>query len=191
MRYFAFEGVDMLGKSTQLELLKNEFKNTRIKFLREPGYTELGKEIRKLILNNKMSKKAELFLFLADRAELFSQIDFKNEIVIADRSLISHLAYAINDDFNKLLDFNLYATNNILPSNVIFFKGSKDLISQRLKTKELDEIEKRGVDYFMQVQQNYEKILKKLDLEVLEINADDSIENINRKIKEYINDKCN
>lgn len=186
MRYFAFEGIDMLGKSTQIELLKNEFKNTQIKFLQEPGFTDLGKEIRKLILNNKMSKKAELFLFLADRAELFSQIDFKNETVIADRSLISHLAYAINDDFNKLLDFNLYATNNILPSNVIFFKGSKDLISQRLKTKELDEIEKRGVDYFMQIQQNYEKILKKLDLEVLEINADDSIKNINRKIKNYI-----
>lgn len=197
MRYFAFEGVDTLGKSTQIEILKLDFFNKpereyykKFIFVKEPGFTEVGSKIRDIILNEKLSKKAELFLFLADRAELFSKIDFKNEFIISDRSLLSHLAYAIDDDFDELLKFNLYATNNILPNFVIFFKGDYDLINSRLGNKNLDEIEKRGIKYFLKIQENYEKIFKKLNLNVLEINANDSILNINKKIKEYINDLC-
>lgn len=198
MKYFAFEGVDTLGKSTQIEFLKLDFFNKPEKefykdciFVKEPGFSELGSKIREIILNEKMSKKAELFLFLADRAQLFSEIDFKNNFIISDRSLLSHLAYANDENFDDLLKFNLYATNNILPNFVVFFKGSEKLISSRLLNKNLDEIEKRGIEYFLKIQDNYEKIFKKLNLNILEINADDSISNINKKIKEYINDICN
>lgn len=194
MNYYAFEGIDTLGKSTQIELLKtlpNSYFKFQPIFVKEPGETALGIKLRELILNNKMSKKARMFLFLADRAELFANIDFANEFIIADRSLISHIAYEIDSDYKQLLDFNLFATNNILPNHIIFFKGDEELLQDRLGAKNLDEIEKKGIKYFMKVQQNYEKILKNLNINTLIIDARLSVEEINKKIKEYINDTCN
>lgn len=194
MNYYAFEGIDTLGKSTQIELLKslpNSYFKFQPIFVKEPGETKLGIKLRELILNEKMSKRARMFLFLADRAELFSTIDFKKEFIIADRSLISHLAYEVDSDYKQLLDFNLFATNNILPNHIIFFKGDKDLLKDRLANKSLDMIEQKGVEYFLKVQENYEKIIKALNINVLNIDARLSIEEINKIVKEYINDTCN
>lgn len=194
MNYYAFEGIDALGKSTQIELLKtlpNSYFKFQPIFVKEPGETALGIKLRELILNNKMSKKARMFLFLADRAELFANIDFANKFIIADRSLISHIAYEIDSDYKQLLDFNLFATNNILPNHIIFFKGDEELLEDRFGTKNLDEIEKTGIKYFLKVQQNYEKILKNLNINTLILDARLSVEEINKKIKEYINDTCN
>jgi dTMP kinase len=68
-------------------------------FTREPGGTELGKQIRSMLLdpNNKLSKATELFLFLADRAQHYKEVlkpalrDGK--IVVCDRYFDSTLAY--------------------------------------------------------------------------------------------------
>ncbi|MBT0879310.1 MULTISPECIES: dTMP kinase [unclassified Campylobacter] len=194
MNYYAFEGIDTLGKSTQIKLLQ-ELPNSYFKFqpifVKEPGETTLGIKLRELILNEEMSKKARMFLFLADRAELFSKIDFTKEFIIADRSLFSHLAYEVDSDYKQLLDFNLFATNNVLPNHIIFFKGSKELLESRLNNKSLDKIEQKGVEYFLKVQENYEAIFKALNLKVFTIDASLSIDKINTMIKEYINDTCN
>jgi len=66
--YIAIEGIDTAGKSTQIAQLQKEFNNAII--TKEPGATEVGAEIRKMVLSgNVESKKAEFLLFLADRAE--------------------------------------------------------------------------------------------------------------------------
>jgi len=44
--YIAIEGIDTAGKSTQIELLKNELDAL---FIKEPGYTEIGKKLREII----------------------------------------------------------------------------------------------------------------------------------------------
>ena len=85
--YIALEGIDLVGKSTQLQMLKNQYKNAI--FTKEPGATKLGKQIRELVLSkNDFSKEAELFLFLADRAEHFAKVikPHLNRLIISDRS---------------------------------------------------------------------------------------------------------
>ena len=61
-----------------------------------------------------------------------------------------------------------------------------------MEQKNLDDIEKRGVAYFINVQEKMEKVLNflkfKIDLKILELDAKDSIENLHEKIKEFIND---
>lgn len=188
MKYIVFEGVDFVGKSTQIKLLKKDYQNAI--FINEPGFTSLGKSLRKLILNEKMSDDCRNFLFLADRAQLFSNLDF-SKFIISDRSFISHLAYASEDDYDLLLKCNLKIMKNILPSAVIFLYLEKKDLLVRMKNRNLDEIEKKGVEYFLKVQKNYENILKKLKLNMIKINASEDILNINKKIKDFINDKCN
>ena len=79
-----FEGIDGVGKSTQIELLKSVYRNYLI--TKEPGGTLLGEKLREILLesNLKISKTAELFLFLADRAEHFEKVlkfsDKKNSL---------------------------------------------------------------------------------------------------------------
>ncbi|EAH7187934.1 dTMP kinase [Campylobacter lari] len=193
--YIAFEGVDCVGKSTQIELLKKCFKD--VIFTKEPGGSELGVHLRKILLESKMqfSKKAELLLFLADRANLIDihLVQNKNKLIISDRSFVSNMAYAKFDfDQNILFDLNSFATGGFFPQKIVFLHGSKELIEQRLSKKNLDSIEKRGVEYFLNIQNALEETLEilktKIDIKILKLDASLSIENLHEKIKEFIND---
>lgn len=70
--FITFEGADGCGKTTQIELLKKYLDEKNIKNIqtREPGATELGVELRKILLHYEkpVSDVAETFLYLADRA---------------------------------------------------------------------------------------------------------------------------
>ncbi len=63
--YVVFEGIDCVGKSTQISLLKEIYKDAI--FTLEPGGTELGKHLREILLNktHPISKRAELLLFFS------------------------------------------------------------------------------------------------------------------------------
>ena len=57
-----FEGVDGVGKTTQINMLKQIYPDAIT--TKEPGGTELGMMIRQYLINNasKISQKAEIFL---------------------------------------------------------------------------------------------------------------------------------
>jgi dTMP kinase len=153
--YIAIEGIDTAGKSTQISLLKNEFKN--ILFIKEPGYTEFGKKIRRIIFNDDISKKTELFLFLADRSETIEKVikPNLNKNIISDRSVVSGIAYAMEYfDFDLLVNLNKFATDSIFPNFVIILKLDKDTLKYRLSQKNHDNIEKRGINYLLSIQDN-------------------------------------
>ena len=185
--YIAIEGIDTSGKSTQIELLKKEYKNAF--FVKEPGFTSLGTKIRKIIFEDEITKKAELFLFLADRAELIEKVikNNLNKLIISDRSVISGIAYAMNFfDFDMLVNLNRFATDSIFPEFVIILKIDKDTLKQRLLKKENDNIEKRGIDYLLNIQDNIITVCNRLEIPYILINANSSIEEINFRIKKAI-----
>lgn len=193
--YVVFEGIDGVGKSTQIELLKREFKDAVFSF--EPGATKLSVHLRELLLekSEKFSKRAEILLFLADRAEHFEQVLQKNadKLIICDRSFISGIAYANNAfDFETLFALNGFALGEFFPQKCVFLRADEELIKERFEKKGLDKIEKRGADYFMSVQNELEKCLemleKKINLRVLRLNARENIELLHQKIKEFIDD---
>ena len=74
MKIISFEGIEGVGKSTQLRLLKDylESKNFLVGVYREPGSTNTGEKIRDILLNssNELSNEAELLLMFASRSEL-------------------------------------------------------------------------------------------------------------------------
>ena len=189
--YLILEGVDTSGKSTQISLLKTEFNDAII--TKEPGGTKLGEMIRDMILHKGVqSHKCELFLFLADRAEHYERVILpnKNKLIISDRGFISGIAYALANhpeyDLDFLINLNLFALQNTLPDLVILLKTDEDLIKKRLKPKNKDMIEQRGVQYLLQVQENMIHILKKLNIKYRIIHANATIEEINQKIKGLI-----
>ncbi|TQR34446.1 dTMP kinase [Campylobacter sp. MIT 99-7217] len=192
--YVALEGIDGVGKSTQIELLKRNFKEAIFCF--EPGNTALGEKLREILLESRLQicKNAELLLFLADRAQHFEEVIKPNshELIITDRSLISNLAYAKDFDMNFVLELNSFVLKGFLPHKCVFLEANEKLILQRFQGRNLDKIEQRGIGYFLELQNRFKEVLELLKtrfhLEFLIINADNEKEKIYNKIKEFIND---
>ncbi len=188
--YIIFEGVDTCGKSTQIELLSKRLKDVII--TKEPGGTDFGIKAREILLSNSLSsKRAELLLFLADRAEHYEKIIKPNidKIILSDRGFLSGIGYALaNNDFNfdYLIELNKFALEDTFPDLIVFFKIDMQTLKARTNSKELDSIEERGLDYLLKVQDKMIFSLKKLDIPYITIDASKDIESIYRKINNLI-----
>ncbi|MEA3451607.1 MAG: dTMP kinase, partial [Bacteroidota bacterium] len=184
--YIAIEGIDTAGKSTQISALSEKFSDAII--TKEPGATEIGKEIREMVLSARaQSKKAEFLLFLADRAEHMKEVIEPNidKMIISDRSAVSGIAYALIQgeiDEKELLSLNDFATNGIYPQKVFLLRLTKEELEYRLSQKELDGIELRGSEYLLKIQDSLVQATKLLGLELIEIDATQGIETITQEI---------
>ncbi len=187
--YIAIEGIDTAGKSTQIELLKKDY--PKFLFVKEPGFTKLGSKLRKIIFEDEISKKSELFLFLADRAETVQKIikpNF-NSFIISDRSVISGIAYAMEFfDFDILVNLNRFATDGVFPQKVIILKLDEETLKFRLSQKKHDNIEKRGINYLLNIQNNLIDTCNRLEIPYVIIDSNGSIEEINFRIKKVISE---
>ncbi len=187
--YIVFEGIDLVGKGTQIAEVKNRF--PEFLFTREPGGTEFGKKIREILLHDDyyLSRLSEFFLFIADRSEHFQRVVKPNlqsgKVVVSDRSMISGMAYARENggvDDDTIESINLLAVENRKPDLVIFLKISQDELIERRKDRGFDNIELRGVEYSLQVQDSLKYWMKRLNLRTLEIDASEDVEAISKKI---------
>lgn len=188
--YVVIEGIDTAGKSTQLDLLKNKF--PKAIFTKEPGGTDLGAKLRIMALNGEAkSKIAEMFLFMADRAEHIEVVinPNKNNTIISDRSIISGIAYSTQLKIDKLIELNLIATENTLPSHVILLELTPQELKYRLSQKDNDSIELRGIDYLMNIQNRMKETIKKLNINHIFIDASLKIEEIEKKIEDFMNEQ--
>jgi len=185
-----FEGIDTCGKSTQIELLAQKYPQLITTF--EPGATQFGKQARAILLADTIhSKRAELLLFLADRAEHYEEIikPNSNKSILSDRGFLSGIGYALANgdfDFEELMKLNLFALENRLPDKIILFLTDRETLRQRTAEKNLDGIELRGLEYLMTVQQHMQESLEKLEIDYLLIDATEPIETIHQKIVSYL-----
>ncbi len=189
--YIAIEGIDTAGKSTQISALSKHFPEAVI--TKEPGGTAIGKEIREMVLSARTkSKRAEFLLFLADRAEHIQEVIEPNldKMIISDRSVISGVAYALIQGEIKetaIVHLNRFATGGIYPKKVFLLRLSKTELEFRLSQKELDGIELRGSEYLLKIQDAIIEAAKLLNIELIEVDATGSIEDITNEILVNIN----
>ena len=191
--YILFEGIDGAGKSTQIARLAAAYPQAIM--TKEPGGTKLGENLREILLEeNDLDKRAEILLFLADRAEHFGKIIKPNldKMILSDRGFVSGMAYALaggNFSFEELLSLNKFALQGNFPQKIVFFKADESTLRSRLNSRaQMDGIEARGFDYLLRVQDAMEEILQKLDIRYVTIGAAWDEEKITNLIKEFIND---
>ena len=188
--YILFEGIDTCGKSTQIDLIANE--HPEIVITHEPGGTPFGKKAREILLADSLaSKRAELLLFLADRAEHYEEViePNKDKVIISDRGFISGIGYALANgdfDFEELVRLNKFALKEHFPDRIVLFLTDMETLKERTSAKSLDGIELRGLEYLLTVQEHMRESIVKLDIPHLFIDATDSIENIHQSILTYL-----
>ena len=190
--YIAIEGIDTAGKSTQISALAELYPDAVI--TKEPGATEIGKEIREIVLSARaQSKKAEFLLFLADRAEHMQEVVQPNlhKMVISDRSAVSGVAYALTQgEISKkdLVSLNNFATDSTYPQKVFLLRLTKEELEYRLSQKKLDGIELRGSEYLLKIQDAIIEATKLLEIELVLIDATKKIDDITQEILNNMND---
>lgn len=175
-KYVVLEGVDTTGKSTQIALLRERYKNAI--FTKEPSDSDFGATIRNLALHGDLSNLTQCMLFLADRAHHTQTLITPNaeQLIISDRSLISGVAYADSLDFDLALQIN-YAVAK-MPDLAVILETNEAILKARLAQKNSDNIESRGIAYLLQVQGRIIKVAESLGVKTLRIPCDKPKEEI-------------
>lgn len=190
--YIAIEGIDTAGKSTQIARLEKAYPDAVI--TKEPGATKIGEKIRDIVLSGEVqSAKAEFLLFLADRAEHMQEVVRPNldKLVISDRSVVSGVAYAMVQESisqTAILHLNRFATDGNYPEILFLLQLSEKELTFRLSQKELDGIELRGTAYLLDIQNALIEAAKLLEIELVIIDASNTIEAITEEIINKIKD---
>ena len=169
--FITFEGIEGSGKSSLIAQLKKYFKSSKLEafFSKEPGGTDLGKEIRKILLNPKYSfdPTSELLLLLADRAEHVQKIIRpnlqKNKLIFCDRYLDSTLAYqgsGRNLD-KKFIKKMFKALDFPIPDLTILLDVPVQIgLSRARKRNKLDRFEKEDLNFHENVRRSYLDLAK-------------------------------
>ena len=188
--YILFEGIDTCGKSTQIDLIAQ--KHPEVIVTHEPGGTAFGKKAREILLSDSLaSKRAELLLFLADRAEHYQEVIFpnKDKVIFSDRGFLSGIGYALANgdfDFDELVSLNKFALDGHFPDRVILFLTDIETLQERTSEKTLDGTELRGLEYLLKVQEHMKQSILRLGIPHLFIDATDDIESIHQTILTYL-----
>jgi len=202
----AFEGIEGSGKTTQAELLYNFLKEKSIPciFSREPGGTEIGEQIRKILLdpkNKKMHAKTELLLYLANRCQhayekIIPEIK-KRTVVITDRYSDSSLAYqgkARELSFKVVSRLNKFATFGLKPDLVILIDIPVEVGLERTREKTLDRLEQEEINFHEQVREGYLQLAKKAAKRIKVFDGTKPIETLQKEINkltvDFLQKKC-
>ena len=190
--FIAFEGGEGTGKSTQSQLLAKwlEQEGETVVLSREPGGTDLGKDLRKILLGHEtgvISPRAEALLYAADRAHhVFSVIRpglDRGDVVITDRYFDSSAAYqgagrVLNP--SEVARISRWATESLYPTLTILIDVPATIGLARLKSR--DRLEAEPTEFHERVRQEFLQIALMDPERYLVVDGTQSVEEIHTEI---------
>jgi dTMP kinase len=197
--FVTFEGGDGVGKSTQVRLLAAwlEGLGETVVSTREPGGTDVGLEVRELVLHHRgdIAPRAEALLYAADRAHHIAMLVRpaleRNEVVIQDRYIDSSVAYQGAGrvlDAAEVRSLSLWATENLLPDVTILLDLDESLARQRLTSadKVFDRLESEKSEFHERVRSGFLAMAAAEPERFLVLNAAASVEELAASIQARI-----
>ncbi|AFY94368.1 dTMP kinase [Chamaesiphon minutus] len=198
-KFIVFEGVEGSGKSTQIQLAAEWLKslpgkNQSAIVTREPGGTNLGRQIRQMLLNdpsNDIGNRTELLLYGADRAQHVESIVKPHlklgDLVLCDRftdSTIAYQGYGRGFDRDEIDRVNQLATGG-LQSDLTFWLDLDVTIGlQRVGLRgQPDRMERANLDFHQRVRQGYQELANSYPNRIVRIDADRSATVIQMEIQ--------
>ncbi len=197
-KLISFEGAEGSGKSTQIaRLAKRLAKLERdVVSVREPGGTEIGEQVRNIIVHNsrgdEMCAETELLLFAAARAQLVREIIapalLKGSIVLSDRFMDSSTVYqgiGRNLAADPVAMINHFAVGNVMPNLTIVLDVPPSVSLKRIRQRATDvpdRMERENIDFYKKIRQGYLLLAKSLPDRVIVIDGTDEEVAIEKKI---------
>lgn len=201
-RFITFEGIDGSGKSTQLRLLAAHLRarGRDVIMTREPGGTELGRQLREAFLetHEKVAPMAELLAFAADRAQhveyLIKPALAAGKVVISDRYADATFAYQgagrgfPADKVNQVIAL---ATGGLKPDLTLFFDIPVEMAITRMSDRAESEAKANRMDaetaeFYHRVRDAYLTIAAAEPERFIIVEASGSVEEIQGKVDEIV-----
>jgi len=177
-KLISFEGPEGSGKSTQIAALAKHLHllGREVLTTREPGGTEIGEQIRNIIVHNskgdEMCPETEVFLFAAARAQLVRQVIapalLSGKVVLSDRFLDSSTVYqgiARNLGSDPVQQINRFAVGNVMPDLTIIIDVPTEVSLQRIRLRASDipdRMERENAEFFAKVREGYLLLAKSM-----------------------------
>lgn len=177
-KLISFEGPEGSGKSTQIALLAKHLQllGREVITTREPGGTEIGEQIRNIIVHNskgdEMCAETELFLFAAARAQLVRQVIapalMQGTVVLSDRFLDSSTVYqgiARNLASDPVQQINHFAVGSVMPHLTLILDVPTEVSLQRIRLRASDlpdRMERENAAFFAKVREGYLLLAKSM-----------------------------
>src|SRR5580693_8114104 len=174
----SFEGSEGSGKSTQITHLAAHLQSLKrdVVSVREPGGTEIGEQIRNIIVHNsrgdEMCAETELLLFTAARAQLVREIIapalVRGTIVLCDRFLDSSTVYqgiGRNLALDPVHQINRFAVGTVMPDLTIVIDVPTKVGLARIHQRASDlpnRMERENIDFYKKVREGYLVLAKGL-----------------------------
>ncbi|HEX3739090.1 MAG TPA: dTMP kinase [Terriglobales bacterium] len=208
-KFITFEGLDGCGKSTQLARLAETLgqQGFNVVVTREPGGTEAGEKIRRLLLDTRtsgLSPMAELTLMFASRVQHIQEIIAPaieaGKVVLCDRFTDSSEAYQGGGrklGSKPVLELHRVLCGDLKPDLTILMDSDVDASVQRARRRnarnagETDEgrFEKENRAFFTRVRNAYMEIAKREPERVVTIDARGTPDSTHAKILQMVWEK--
>ena len=194
--FFAFDGLDGVGKTTQMDLFCQWLteQGHQVITCRDPGSTPLGEQIRKILLASDetlpIASCSEMLLYMAARAQLVEEVIRPTlqagKILVSDRYLLANVVYqghAGGLDVASIRTVGQVATAGIIPDCTFLLDMPPDLAWQRMD-RQLDRIESRGLEYRQRVRDGFLAEAQQANLAIHVVDAARPIDTIQQELRE-------
>jgi dTMP kinase len=164
--FLSLDGVDGVGKSTQLALLCQWLRDAgrAVVACRDPGSTRLGEALRQIVLDSHdtpIDRTSEMLLYMAARAQLVAEVIRpalqSGATVVCDRFLLANVVYqghAGGLDVDTLWTVGEVATGGLHP-DLTFVLDMEVAVAQQRLQRQLDRMESQGPAYLERVRAGF------------------------------------
>ena len=191
--FITFEGGDGSGKSTQIQSVRDWFESRgrEVIVTREPGGTELGTEIRRLVQNGPedVDARTEALLYAADRAYHVATVIGpaleRGAVVLGDRYIDSSLAYqgaARSLGVDEIASLSAWATQGLYPS-LTFLLDLPPEVGARRRTDAPDRMERESMDFHERVRHQYLRLADAEPERIVVIDAVGTVDEVFSEIR--------
>ena len=198
--FITLEGPDGSGKTTQVPLLEEAIRGAGYDLIvtREPGGTEIGDQVRQVIMdlkNKKMFPEAEILLFQSSRAQLVRELILPNleegKVVLCDRyadSTLAYQGYGHQTDLEKLGQLINFATGGLKPDLTLYLDIDPEAGLRRRSggDDEWNRLDDYALDFHKRVREGYYKMVEAEPERWVVIDADRALENIQEDLQRVV-----
>ena len=188
-RFIVVEGCEGTGKSTLVEFICRSLLSIGKQVVQtlEPGGTDFGREVRRLLKSQQydLSAKTELALFLADRAHHCEEVLCHGlrlgKFVVSDRYKYSTYAYQCYGGELPLevaVAFTDFMTNKLEPDLLILLDGPPEKLFRSRGRDTTDRIEMKNIEYHKRVRQGFLDLFDQHQGQKIKINALQPLEDV-------------
>ncbi len=196
--FVTLEGGDGAGKTTQADRLESWLRDQGRQVLRtrEPGGSDLGRELREIVLHHKghIDPRAEALLYAADRAHHIATVVrpalARGDVVVQDRYLDSSVAYQGAGrvlDAGEIRDLSLWAAEGLLPDLTVLLDLDENAARERVDGRgEADRLEAEAADFHGRVRRGFLDLARDEPDRFLVLDASQPVDDLAAAIRQRI-----